>query len=99
MSLPEAMLNQIIHDYWDKRVFLSDSARIEVSKIVNAALTKERENAIRWIKASDTTPTVEGDYYVKYKTGEKAVLYASGTGHHKRWAALVDEWLYDPPTQ
>lgn len=48
---------------------------------------------MKWVKASERLPEKEGDYFVIYTTGEKMVLYASGTNHHSRWKALVYEWL------
>lgn len=78
------------HIKWAKESFIAG--------VTSPEAMRYHQSAGRWVKASEGLPDKEGDYFVIYTTGEKMVLYASGTDHHSRWKALVYEWLDETPS-
>ncbi len=52
---------------------------------------------MKWIKASERLPEVEGEYFIIHVKGHKTSLYASGHGHQSRWKHEVLEWLDESP--
>jgi hypothetical protein len=57
------------------------------------AQNKSAEVGMKWVKASERLPDVEGEYFIVDVDGIKRVMYASGHGHQTRWKATVDIWL------